>query len=185
MPSARPLSVRRTHRGFTLIEILVVVIVVGILTSVVIGAFTGSDRRLTLQGYAERLALRIEMARDKALQRNKEWGMYVEDEGVRFAEFDEVNGEWVERTTRPFVDEGFAENLEFRVRVEEFDVASEDLFAADNRDDKRKMPSVIIYSSGEVTPFDLTVTPREWQGAGWTLSSDGFTRTVATAQETI
>ena len=87
--------------GFTLIEILVVVLVVAILMGVVVGSFTGVDKEQELQGFAERLALRIELARDKALQSNKEWGVYIDEDGIRFAEFDEVNEEWLDRAERP------------------------------------------------------------------------------------
>ena len=103
--------VRTPVAGFTLIEILVVVLVVSIIMGVVVASFTGVDREQSLRGYSERLALKIEFARDKALQANREWGVYIDEDGVRFAEYDEINGEWIQRADKPFTDDGFDSEL--------------------------------------------------------------------------
>jgi general secretion pathway protein H len=161
-------------RGFTLIEILVVVLVVSILMGVVVSSFTGVDREQTFRGYAERLALRIEIARDKAMQANREWGVYLDREGVRFAEFDEINGEWVPRSEKPFMPDSFDTEVEFRVEVEEIPGALDQQADADDED----LPSIVLFSSGETTPFEITIAPVEWEAAPWLLASDGFTRTT-------
>ncbi len=155
--------------GFTLIEILVVVLVVSILMGVVIASFSGADREQTLRGYAERLALKIELARDKSLQANREWGVYIDDEGVRFAEFDEVNGEWIPRADKPFSAESYEQALEYEVDVEEFDALL--------GDEDEDLPDIVLFSSGETTPFTITLAPRDWETQPWALTSDGFTRT--------
>ncbi len=160
-------------RGFTLIEILVVVIVVGILMGVVVGSFTSTDREQQLRGYVERLALKIEMARDKALQRNREWGMYVGDEGVSFAEFDEANGEWIPYEQRPFKPDPYARSLEFKATVEAYEgLPSDDAQPGE----ERELPDIILFSSGETTPFALTLKPKDWDTLWWQLETDGFTR---------
>ncbi len=46
----------RQPRGFTLIEMLVVVVIIGILASTVVLGFVGSDREQNLRTEAERLA---------------------------------------------------------------------------------------------------------------------------------
>ena len=162
--------------GFTLIEILVVVVVIGIALSVVIGSFTSTDREQAFQGYAERLSLKIEMARDKALQRNREWGMYVDEEGVRFSEFDESSGEWVEQSQRPYNAEPFGSTLEFKTKVEAFAGLPTNDDEPDTRREKQRIPDIVIFSSGEVTPFEILLTPKDWETRAWQLASDGFTR---------
>ena len=158
--------------GFTLIEVLVVVLVVSILMGVVVASFTGVDREQALRGHVERLALRIEMARDKALQANREWGMYIEEEGIRFAEFDEVNGEWVARAERPFAIESADFDLSYDVDVEEYAVA-----AGQDEGEDDDLPDIVLFSSGETTPFTIAITAEDWETAPWELSSDGFVRT--------
>ena len=166
---------RGLHCGFTLIEILVVVLVISILMGVVVSSFTGVDREQTLLGYAERLALRIEMARDKALQSNREWGVYINDrDGVRFAEFDEVNGEWIEHSDKPFNADNYDAQVRFTVEVEEYAGA---LGAADEDTEDGGLPTIVLFSSGETTPFEITIEPIDWQTIPWRLASDGFTRT--------
>jgi len=160
------------QRGFTLIEILVVVIVVSVLMGVVVNSFTGVDREQTLRGYSERLALRIEIARDRALQANREWGLYIDDDGVRFAEFDETNGEWVERTSKPFAGESYDREVRFGIEVEELEGALREPEGED-----KNLPDIVLFSSGETTPFEISIDPMQWETTPWLLSSDGFTRT--------
>lgn len=176
-------------RGFTLIEILVVVVVVSIAMSVVVANFSGSDRQQEYSGHMHRLALKVEMARDKAVQRNREWGIHVDESGVRFSEYDQINGLWVMQSQRPFNAGEFAAELEYAVEVEAFagiDISAE-TFAQNDQDetgfslDENKLqdtdfPDVVIFSSGEVTPFKIQTEPKAWQSEPLILSSDGFTR---------
>ncbi len=77
-----------SQHAFTLVELLVVLVLVGILASTVILGFTGADTEQRLKGNAQNLADTIELARQYALQRNREWGLYVQPDSVRFVEFD-------------------------------------------------------------------------------------------------
>lgn len=168
-------------RGFTLIEVLIVVVLVSILMSVVVGTFTGTNREQVLLGFVERLNLRIEMARDRAVQSNREWGIYVERDDIRFAEFDHINSEWIEKTARPFNRDADADGLEFKAEVEAYAANSgSGLGSGLNDDDEDDIPQIILFSSGEVTPFELEIVTVEWESPPWTLSSDGFSRTEHT-----
>ncbi|MEM9623267.1 MAG: prepilin-type N-terminal cleavage/methylation domain-containing protein, partial [Pseudomonadota bacterium] len=119
--STSPIKVLRRSAGFTLIEILIVVVLVGIILGVVVSSFTGVDQEQVLRGYAERLSLRIELARDKALQANREWGMYIDEAGVRFAVYDETTGEWIPQAGKHFVADEYGASLDFEVEVESFE----------------------------------------------------------------
>ena len=164
--------------GFTLIEILVVVLVVSILMGVVVNSFTGADREQTLRGYSERLALKIELARDKALQANREWGVYIDRDGVRFAEFDETNGEWIMRGEKPFSADNYDAQVAFEVEVEA--LAGQ---LTDTEDDDKELPTIVLFSSGETTPFEISIEPQDWETRPWLLASDGFTRTSVSRDE--
>jgi general secretion pathway protein H len=160
---------RRPGSGFTLIEILVVVLVVSVLMGLVVGSFTGVDKEQELQGFAERLALKIEMARDKALQSNREWGVYIDKDGVRFAEFDEINAEWQDRIERPFNNDSYSQSVDIRVEATEFE--------GQLLGEEKELPKIVLFSSGETTPFEIEIEPRDWDTRPWLLSSDGFGRT--------
>jgi len=161
-------------RGFTLVELLVVVVLVATLMGTVILGFTGADTEQRLKGNAEQLAYAIEMARQFALQRNREWGLYVEPDAIEFAEFDPEQDDWITQTDRPFGSVAVMDNVTLRVESAELG----DLPSAE----RDRLPEIIIFSSGEVTPFTVHLEP-EWQTAGWEVGSDGLSRVSAQRAE--
>ena len=164
---AAPLEPPHSNRaaGFTLLELLVVVALVGILTGTVLLTITGADSQQRLKGTAEQLAYRMELARQYALQRNREWGVYLDGESVRFAEFDPAQSEWVEQTGRPFAETELMDNVRTRVETEGFEQLPEA--------DRERLPQILLFSSGEVTPFEIVLEP-EWDGQTWLVGSDGL-----------
>ncbi len=169
--------------GFTLLEILVVAAIAAVLTGAVMLAFTGADDAQRLRGLAEQIQVRLELARESALQRNREWGVHVERNAYRFVEFDPLTGDWVEQRRRPFIAEGLTPSIEFAVEVEgleaggvRLDASSKD--SAQSGDAQGELPDIIIFSSGEVTPFEWTVSPT-WGATPWVVSNDGLAATEA------
>lgn len=157
--------------GFTLLELLVVMVLFAILMGTVVLGFTGADERQELRGMAERIGIRIELARQYALQRNREWGIFVQEDRYRFAELDTQQGTWVEQAYRPFVADGLTPRISFRVEIEGFDPEQ---FGSAEED----LPSIILFSSGEVTPFEWYLEPA-WDGPPWVVSSDGLSEARA------
>ncbi len=166
-------SVQRSL-GFTLLEVLVVLTILAVLTGTVMLSFTGSDQEQTLRGAAERLAIRIELARQHALTRNREWGIYVEPDTYRFAEFDPEQSIWVEQTGRPFDRADLPALVTLSLDLEEFD-----FLPFDENDD---LPQILIFSSGEITPFRLLLEP-EWRAPPWALTTDGLSQVEASRDD--
>ena len=156
----------RIADGFTLLELLVVMVIFLVLTGTVVLGFTGADEEQALRGMAERIGTRIELARQYSLQRNREWGVFVEADSYRFAELDRAQGQWIDQEYRPFIADGLTERIEFRVEIEGFD---REQFGVD----EENLPNIIIFSSGEVTPFEWTLEPA-WDTPPWVVSSDGL-----------
>lgn len=74
-------------RGFTLLELLVVLVIVGIMLGVV--SFNAMpDARQALQGEAQRVALLLQLARDEAIVRNRPIAFEADGERFRFLERD-------------------------------------------------------------------------------------------------
>ena len=164
----------RHAAGFTLLEVLVVLTILAVLTGTVMLAFTGADQEQNLRGAAERLAMRIELARQHALTRNREWGIYVEADTYHFAEFDPEQSIWVKQTGRPFDRPDLPALVSLSLDLEEFDS-----LPFDENDD---LPQILIFSSGEITPFRLLLEP-EWRALPWALTSDGLSQVEASRDD--
>lgn len=84
------------QRGFTLIEILVVLVVIGIMVGLASVRLMPDDERL-LADEAERLALLLEQTRDQAVASGEPIAFSVDGAGYRFWALDN-DAAWVART---------------------------------------------------------------------------------------
>lgn len=91
-------------RGFTLLEVLMVVLLVGIISSVVVMSVntTGPERQLPEE--SARLATLLEQAANEAVMQNQELGLRVTGQGYVFLCLDEARQRW-----KPCADEIFRE----------------------------------------------------------------------------
>ena len=183
--AARQVPAHRPSAGFTLLELLVVAAIVAILTGALALSFAGVDEEQRLRGMAERIGARVELARQYSLQRNREWGIYVEEDGYRFAELDPQQGRWVEQAERPFRADGLTPRISFRIEVDGFasdafekqESEQEALEGEELEARRRNLPDIIVFSSGEVTPFRWYLEPA-WGSAPWVVASDGLAQTA-------
>lgn len=84
------------QRGFTLIEILVVLVIIGIMVGLASVRMMPDDAG-TLKSEAQRLALLLEQTRDQAVVSGEPIGFSVEDGRYRFWALD-ADSEWVPRS---------------------------------------------------------------------------------------
>jgi general secretion pathway protein H len=86
----------RGLRGFTLIEILVVVLIIGIISAGVLLSvnLTGRDRDLEQEG--DRLLSLVNYAREQAELQTREYGVIFHDDGYQFVAYDARRGLWRE-----------------------------------------------------------------------------------------
>jgi len=84
------MAARHRSAGFTLLELLMVILVVGILSSVVLLNINlgGPERQLPEE--AERLSALLALASDEAVMENREYGLKVEAGGYVFLCFSEI-----------------------------------------------------------------------------------------------
>jgi general secretion pathway protein H len=77
------LDVRRTARGFTLVELMIVMVIIGITLGLVsLNAIPSPQQNL--QNEAQRLALLLQLARDEAIVRNRLVAFEANGERYRF-----------------------------------------------------------------------------------------------------
>ncbi len=104
-PTTRSARSRRAA-GFTLLELLVVLVIVGIVLGAVALNATPGDRQL-LQNEAQRVALLLQLARDEAIVRNRPIAFEADDYRYRFL-VRQGDG-W-----QPLADDGLLREREFR-----------------------------------------------------------------------
>ena len=92
------LSWRSAEHGFTLVELLVVLIIVGLMSAVAVLAFPDPRGGLVLE--AERFAARARAAQERAIMDNRPVALRVTRQGYGFEWA--VRGEWRPLEARPF-----------------------------------------------------------------------------------
>lgn len=158
-------------RGFTLLEILVVVVIIGILTALLLPNLNAGGRWRELQREASTLAARIRVAQDEAMLSGREIGIVFADNGYRFVAWDAQSSHFRAlaepglRWTLRELAEGIsmaasADNGDPILVLPEADASAPDRVAADAQTASADTdvepiyePSVYVLSSGEVTPF--------------------------------
>lgn len=160
---ARP-HVRFATGGFTLLEVLMVVLVVGILSSVaVLGIGSGgAGRHLPEEG--QRLAALLEQAANEAVMRNQEYGLRVTDRGYGFLCLDEARQRWAGCPDEIFRERELPEGLELRLlragaikglpSTEEPD-GVRDRKEDEEGDEPRLSPDIFLLSSGETSAASI------------------------------
>jgi len=165
---------KKARCGFSLIEVLVVVVIVAIMSATVAVSFNGGDRDRRLRAEALRLAGLLELTRNQAIQRNEEWGLFVDESTFSFATFDEANREWVAWEQRP-LRETTLENMRLELSVDQ------QVQLPDNYDEG-DVPDLVFFSSGESQRYDLRLQP-QWEALAWTISSDGLSSAAAVQEQ--
>ena len=158
----------RRSRGFTLIEIMVVMVVLGLLVSLVGLSIGGGGERRELEETTRTLYLKMQAAEDRAVATNSEIGLEIEDHGYRFLVFEPEEQDWIaQQQGRALRGGSFPEWLQTEL---ETDLGS-DTGLGD--DDAETLPDVVFFSSGEATAFDLFLWWEEDQDNPHLLYSDG------------
>lgn len=157
---------RARHTGFTLIEILVVLVVVGLLASLAVFTMGGSSQQRELENEVSELYLLMQTASEQAVLNNLELGLRVEEGGYQFVAFQDQTGDWKASGERLFR----ARSLPEWLTVTKF-IESDAPRLASAED--RLLPDVVFFSSGETTPFELEFTIGSGSDYKQILASDG------------
>lgn len=152
------------QRGFTLIEILVVVIIVATISGIALMSIglIGDDRELDTE--RKRLATLMEVAQDEALMQGREFGLELMTSTYRFVEFDPFTSRWSEVMGDDlFRSRSLPEGMEFELYVEDKRVILENDPKEFEDPDESGMnlttetyaPHIFVFSSGESTAYEI------------------------------
>lgn len=153
---------RRRSSGFSLIEILVVVVIVAMVMSIAILSIDqlGSDRDLDSE--ARRLASLVTTVQDEAMMQGREFGVEFTLGAYRFVEYDPLTSRWVEvLDDRLLRVRELPDDVEFELFLEDKRIVLDEEPAEIDDEDRQidnYAPHILIYSSGDLTPFELALT---------------------------
>ena len=157
---------RKQESGFTLIEIMVVVIIVGVIASAAFLSMGSlrNDRALTDE--ARRFIALSGVALDEAAMQGREFGLELMTGSYRFVEYDAYTAQWGDLLGDDTLRlRDLADELEFELFLEGQSILLDDNPASMGDPDTDESlsgldayaPHLLIYSSGDATPFELHI----------------------------
>lgn len=158
------MPVFRKASGFTLIEILVVVIIIATIMGIALLSMNliADDRELDTE--RKRLATLIELAQDEAMMQGREFGLELMRSTYRFVEFDPFASKWSEILgDEIFRLRQLPDGMEFELYVEDKRVVldNDPQQFEDPEDEGVSLasetyaPHLFLFSSGESTSFEI------------------------------
>ncbi|HEC18768.1 MAG TPA: type II secretion system protein GspH [Gammaproteobacteria bacterium] len=157
--STRPLNCSPKVRGFTLLELLAVLLIIGIVISFATLSIGQNTSRI-VEDEAERLHGLIQLASEEAVLQGRDLALEFARDQYRFLELGAEAWQPVEGDAM-FRERALPEAVELELVLEGLPASFED---------KKNLPKIFILSSGELTPFELTLKNDE----GEEYSLQGF-----------
>lgn len=160
-------------RGFTLLEILVVMVLMAVLSAAAMTTLNYAFRGDDAETEARRIAALTALAAEEALLTGREYGLRIEDDALRFFIYDDDTRQWQpldEDDTfraRPVPD---TLDLDLVLEGQAVMLGGESADEADDAAEGAEPPQLMFFSSGQITPFTLTVA--EDNGRAWIVTGD-------------
>jgi general secretion pathway protein H len=144
----------RRPTGFTLVEIMIVVFIIGLFTAVSIITFGGDSRDTELDKEAERLDALFAYAREHAELQTRDYGFRINRLEYEFVVFDPMSSQWrvpeEDEALRPRrLPEGLIPGLVLEGRT----------VVLDSRKPKLPdyKPQIMFFANGDLTSFELSL----------------------------
>lgn len=152
---------RRTPHGFTLLELMVVVVLIGIILTFVVGTVGDGGRLERLQREVQRLTALVELVGEESVLKSSVIGMHFEEQGYLFMRYGDGSWEEVQgdNLLKPHQLDGAME-MELLVEGYSVELAKAPQFAGGDEEIELK-PQVVFLPSGERTPFELALRYRD------------------------
>ena len=162
------------NKGFTLVEILVVLVIIAIVISLAVLSIGATGRDSQLDEESRRIAGLIDLLHDRALLEGRDFGLRLEPTAYEFVTYDGAHDLWKpiaqeEEFRRRTLPKGLSFQLELDSQVVVIKAIDHNL----SGDEPPPGPQVAIAASGEGTPFRLTLM-REGTAARASVEGDSL-----------
>ncbi len=204
--------------GFTLVELMMVVFIVGVMAGLVVMTIGGGDRRV-LKKEANRIQQLMVIAQDEATLSGQEIGFYLDDRQkvYGFLYFDDQQMAWQPMEKEAFIQRSVPEEYQWSLSIqgERIDLTKifkdslgkkklDNWLTEDNdqkddqhtssskrgeRDNKKKAdkvtvaPSLIFFSDGHYTPFQLQLSSKVIKDSSYAIEGDGLSSVILSGGE--
>jgi general secretion pathway protein H len=175
---------RSRQQGFTLLEVILVLLLMSIGIYSVVMSVSGSSEQKIVEQQAKRLAALVQYAQERALLTGYDYGLFSDAESYQFVRMEKQR--WVALNNRIFQQQNFEFPYYLELTLEDAELEEQgfgsgrlgftegDLFEKDFITDEPEqtiVPQVLVLSSGEVTPFKLSFVYENSQYF-WQVASD-------------
>lgn len=155
--------------GFTLMEILVVMIVIGVIVSVATLSMGVLGRDSEAEDQTRRFWAVLQQAREESELQGLDTGVFISAQGYEFLHFIPRLGHWVPiENDKLFAARQLPEGLRYRMWLESREIQLKpDAVDREEKDAETKWPpQIMVLSSGDIMPFELRIE-REGAEAVW------------------
>ncbi|HEU4780553.1 MAG TPA: type II secretion system minor pseudopilin GspH [Steroidobacteraceae bacterium] len=143
---------RAQSAGFTLIELMIVVFIIGLITAAAVVTFGGENRDTELDREAERIDALLDYAREQAELQTRDYGLKLDELTYSFVVFDVLQNQWrAPEEDDALREREWPEGIQPTMQVEGRPIVL-DIRKPQVQDFK---PQIMIFANGDLTSFEI------------------------------
>src|SRR5271155_1351961 len=170
-------------RGFTLVEILVVVVIMAVVISLAVLSIGVTGRDSQLDEESRRIAGLVDLLHDRALLEGRDFGLRIEHTAYEFVVYDPDRDRWMPlNQEQEFRHRTLPKGLSFQLELDSQVVVLKPIDRNLAGDDPPPGPQVAVAASGEGTPFRLTLL-RDGTAAKASVNGDAMGKVSRVASD--
>lgn len=153
----------RHQAGFTLLEVLLVAMLMGLVATAVTLSMGGARGDRELDKQARRFMATLQQAQEYSVMDGRLLGLRVEENGWQFMSRDPKDRKWRALTgDRLLGPVTLPEGMTLAVELEGFNWrTASDERQERGRDERERTPQILVFPGGELSPFVLTLSQQD------------------------